>query len=676
MPNSKQNNRLKVALLGNPNAGKSSLFNGLTGLNQKTGNYAGVTVDRQEGKTIFTFGNEKFTFSVIDLPGVYSLFPKSNDEEIACRTLLDPREKIDVIVIVADATNLKRNLLLATQLIDLKFKTVVALSMIDEADSQQIKIDMKGLQETLGIEVVPVDSRKQIGFTALKEAITRARVSDSFFYDLNAGFGKDQTYREFISSSLAHSKGTEVRENADKIYRFNTINYMVARYVKSPEQLSRKEITSKIDAITTHKVFGYLVLLGVLFLVFQFIFFISETPMYWIENAFLNLGDLFRDHLPEGQLNDLVVNGIIAGVSGVVMFVPQIAFLFLFIGFLEDSGYMARASFIMDKVMRRFGLNGKSVIPLISGTACAVPSIMATRSISNLKERLITIFILPLISCSARLPVYTLLIAVLYPDSKFLGIFNSKGLVLFLLYLLGFVVTLITASILKRIIKIKEASFFVMELPVYRWPQPKNIAIMVYTKVKVFMREAGKIILAISIVLWFLSSHGSGKRYNDLEKQQAALQENPQTEIAKKELKKVETLKLEHSFIGNLGHVIEPVIRPLGFDWKIGIALITSFAAREVFVGTMATIYQSGDKENTEGIKQKLLNEKDEHGNLRYTPAVCWSLLLFYAFAMQCMSTIAVVKRETKSWKWVFAQLIFMSTLAYTSAFIAYQLLS
>jgi len=677
LPPLKENTHLKIALLGNPNAGKSSLFNGLTGLNQKTGNYAGVTVDRQEGSTSFSVNNQKFTFSIIDLPGIYSLFPKSNDEEIACRTLLDPKEAIDVIVIVADATNLKRNLLLATQLIDLKFRTVVALSMMDEAESQHINIDLAGFRETLGVEVIPVDSRHHVGFSKLKEAIISAKISDSFFYDLNASFlAKEHTYKQFIEAALKDKSGTQALENADKIYRFNTINYMVARYVKSPEQLSRKEITSKIDAITKHRVFGYVILLAVLFLVFQFIFFISETPMNWIENLFLGLADFARTHLPKGQLNDLLVNGVIVGISGVVMFIPQIAFLFLFIGFLEDSGYMARASFIMDKVMRRFGLNGKSVIPLISGTACAVPSIMATRSISNLKERLITIFILPLISCSARLPVYTLIIAVLYPDSKFLGIFNSKGLVLFLLYMLGFAVTLITAWILKRVVKIKETSFFVMELPVYRWPQAKNIGIMVYTKVKVFIKEAGKIILAISIILWFLSSHGVSKAYKELDAQKTVLENSPATESNSIALRKIETQKLEHSFIGNLGHVIEPVIRPLGFDWKIGIALITSFAAREVFVGTMATIYQSEDDQNSEGIKQKLLHEKDEYGNIKYTAAVCWSLLLFYAFAMQCMSTIAVVKRETKSWKWVFAQLAFMSVLAYSSAFAAFQLLS
>jgi ferrous iron transport protein B len=510
----------------------------------------------------------------------------------------------------------------------------------------------------------------------LKDAIVNAQKSDSIFYDLNSSIlASHSSYRDYISGAGSSLQVNPV-ENADKVYRYNIINYIVARYVKSPAQLSQKEVTSKIDRVATHRIFGYLILLLVLFLVFQFIFFISETPMHWIEQAFLSFGNVVHDLLPEGQLNDLIVNGIIAGVSGVVMFVPQIAFLFLFIGFLEDSGYMARAGFIMDRIMRPFGLNGRSVIPLISGTACAVPSIMATRSISNLKERLITIFILPLISCSARLPVYTLLISVLYPHSKFLGIFNAKGVVLFMLYMLGFVVTLITAYFLKRIIKIRETSFFIMELPVYRWPQPRNIGLMVYNKVKVFVKEAGKIILAISIVLWFLSSHGYGEKYNEYKSEQFRLESGPQSHETTQKLQQVETLKLEHSYIGRLGRVIEPVIAPLGFDWKIGIALLTSFAAREVFVGTMATIYQSAESDNSEGIKEKLLNERDDAGKPRYTAAVCWSLLLFYAFAMQCMSTVAVVKRETRSWTWVTAQFIFMFLLAYGSSFAAYQLLS
>lgn len=663
-------------LLGNPNAGKSSLFNGLTGLNQKTGNYAGVTVDRVEGRSSVFADGSSWQLSVVDLPGLYSLYPKSVDERIACETLLNTEEKIDVVVIVADATNLKRNLLLATQLIDLKFKTVMVLNMMDEAEAQQIHIDSKGLQETLGVPLLPVDSRRQKGFNELKKAILHASVSDSVFHDPSAAFLGPQNYRDYIRSGLRQTTNGEA-ENSDKIYRYNVINYLLARYVKSPEQLTRKEMTAKIDAVITHKVFGYLVLLLVLFLVFQFIFYVSETPMDWIEAGFLHLGEWVRHNLPPGQMNDLLVDGVITGVSGVLMFVPQIAFLFLFIGFLEDSGYMARASFIMDKVMRRFGLNGKSVIPLISGTACAVPSIMATRSISNVKERLITIFILPLVSCSARLPVYTLLISVLYPDTTFLGIFNSRGLALFLLYLLGFAATLLTAWVMKRLVKSREHSFFVMELPVYRWPQLRSIAIMVYTKVRVFVKEAGTVILAISVVLWFLASHGSSDSFDALKTQETELQ-TKQTLSPKDSLQidRIKTQKLEHSWIGSMGHFIEPVIRPLGFDWKIGIALITSFAAREVFVGTMSTIYQAGSADNSEGIRERLINEKRDDGTPVFSVATCWSLLLFYAFALQCMSTMATVKRETKSWKWVIIQLSVMSCLAYLSALSAYQLLS
>lgn len=676
MPENLKNRHIKVALLGNPNAGKSSLFNGLTGLNQKTGNYAGVTVDRVEGRSSSFTDGVNWQISVVDLPGLYSLYPKSVDERIACETLLNLQEKIDVVVIVVDATNLKRNLLLATQLIDLKFKTVMALNMMDEAESQQILIDLKGLEETLGTPVLPVDSRRQKGFAELKEAIVRAAVSDSIFHDPAATFLGSQSYRDYIQTALQHTSNGEA-ENTDKIYRFNVINYLMARYVKSPEQLARKEMSAKIDGVITHKVFGYLVLLLVLFLVFQFIFYISETPMDWIEAGFLHLGEWVRNHLPRGQLNDLLVDGVITGVSGVLMFVPQIAFLFLFIGFLEDSGYMARASFIMDKVMRRFGLNGKSVIPLISGTACAVPSIMATRSISNVKERLITIFILPLVSCSARLPVYTLLISVLYPDTTFLGIFNSRGLALFVLYLIGFVATLLTACVMKRLVKNREHSFFVMELPVYRWPQWRSIAIMVYTKVRVFIKEAGTVILAISVVLWFLASHGSSDKFDTLTAEETAIQSqsnlSPEDSVR---IDQIKTQKLEHSWIGSMGHFIEPAIRPMGFDWKIGIALITSFAAREVFVGTMSTIYQAGSADNSEGIRERLVHEKRPDGTPVFSAATCWSLLLFYAFALQCMSTMATVKRETKSWKLVGIQLLFMSGLAYLSAFCAYQLLS
>lgn len=676
MAGNQTNTQFKLALLGNPNAGKTSLFNGLTGLNQKTGNYSGVTVDRFEGKINFEEAGQRYHISVLDLPGTYSLYPKSGDEVVACKTLLDEKENIEVVLVVADSTNLKRNLLLATQLIDLKFKTVVALNMTDEAEKQGIAIDVEGLSQTLGVEVVPVNSRGMQGFDRLRSAIARARISGSSFHDPLATFIKEYgNYRTYMAAQLNAAANDGRSENTDKLYRFNVINYLISRYVKSPEQLSQRTLSARIDRVMTHKVFGYIVLLLVLFLVFQFIFFISEWPMGWIEQGFLSLGAWLGGVLPAGQLSDLITKGIVPGVSGVLMFIPQIAFLFLFIGLLEDSGYMARAGFIMDRIMRPFGLNGKSVIPLISGTACAVPSIMATRSISNVKERLITIFIMPLISCSARLPVYTLLISVMYPANRFFGIFNSRGLVLMMLYLLGFVFTFITAFFLRRIVKSSEPSFFVMEMPVYRRPQMSSIGIMVYNRVKVFVKEAGKIILAISVVLWFLSSHGAGERFRQMEEQEKTLLSQNNSASAE-ELRQVQTQKLENSYIGMLGHVIEPVIKPLGFDWKIGIALITSFAAREVFVGTMATIYQSSSDADPEGIREKLLNERAESGGLKYSTAVCWSLLVFYAFALQCISTMAVVKRETKSWKWAGAQLLFLSTLAYMSALTVFQVLS
>ncbi|MGZ3932343.1 MAG: ferrous iron transport protein B, partial [Bacteroidia bacterium] len=516
---------ISVALIGNPNSGKTTLFNALTGLNQKTGNYAGVTVDKHTGFTKANHNGHTLQLSITDLPGTYSLFPKSIDEDVACKVLLGFNYAApEVAVVVTDASNLKRHLLLATQVIDTKIPVVLALNMIDEADALGIKIDTAELERILGISVVAINSRNRQGFDILKTKIAEARISAAAFYDISRFNELSQqagNYRQFIEQQFSHAKNKEQLqrfEEADTLYRFNVINYICAKCIQQPATIT-KSSSEKIDRIITHKFFGFAILLVVLFLVFQSIFFISEYPMSWIENFFSYLSGTVAGLLPAGQLSDLLVNGVLAGISGIAVFVPQIALLFFFIGLLEDSGYMARVSFIMDRLMRRFGLNGKSVIPIVSSVACAVPSVLGTRTISNVKERLITIFIIPLMSCSARLPVYTLLISIMMPDREVLGIFNLKGLALLGMYLLGFIATLITAWVLKLIVRTKEKSYFIMEMPVYRMPQWKSIGVIVVNKVKIFLTEAGKVILAISIILWFLSSHAPGNRFAEIEKE-------------------------------------------------------------------------------------------------------------------------------------------------------------
>lgn len=679
---SSQIKTISVALLGNPNSGKTTLFNAITGLNQKTGNYPGVTVDKHIGFAKSKDDNARF--QITDLPGTYSLYPKSLDEEVACKELLGINSVVpDVAVVVTDASSLKRHLLLVTQVIDLKIPVVVVLNMIDEAEKAGLKIDVEELSRLLGVKVVTVNSRSGEGIDNLKSAIVKAGTSNNLFIEnarIESFDASIKSFRELIQKQFEPLDEYKTRlhafEEKDTVNRFSTISYIFSRCVKSPEEATRKW-SYKADKFITHPVFGYLTLLFVLFSVFQFIFFVAEYPMNWIEAFFGFAMQRTSELLPEGEVSDLLVNGVLAGLSGVVIFIPQIALLFFFIGLLEDSGYMARVSFIMDKVFRRFGLNGKSVIPIVSGVACAVPAVLGTRTISNLKERLITIFIIPLMSCSARLPVYTLLISLLIPDDEVLGILNLKGLILFAMYVLGFAATLFTAFVLKFIIKSKEKSYFVMELPVYRFPQWKSIAIIVTNKVKVFLWEAGKIILAVSVILWFLSSHGPSETFGKIESDIQTQMAGVNSEEERAELTRVmESQKLEASYAGILGKKIEPVIKPLGFDWKIGIALITSFAAREVFVGTMATIYSANDSENISSVREKLVREKDpETGKPIYDAAVCLSLLVFYAFAMQCMSTLAVVYRETKSWKWMWAQLVYMSGLAYLSSLVVYNLL-
>ena len=661
---------ISIALIGNPNSGKSTLFNSLTGLNQKTGNYPGVTVDKHYGS--YTFKKQPYVLT--DLPGTYSLYPKSMDEEVACKALLSEKEKIDVVVIVIDASNLKRHLLLATQVIDLKKPCVLVLNMIDEADKNNITIYKDELEKLLDISVVAVNSRNKHGIHELKEAIINAKVSNSIFYNFEKQkqlFPQFKSYHDIVESVVnadkSHTALLKEFELTDNIYRFSKIKYIIAKGIKQPEQLN-KNLTQKLDTFFTHKIFGFAFFFFILFIIFQFIFYVAEFPMTWIEGGFAHFMNLVSSTLPRGQLNDLLVNGILAGISGIVVFVPQIALLFFFIAILEDTGYMARASFILDKVMRRFGLNGKSVIPMLSSVACAVPSIMSTRTITNWKDRIITILVTPLISCSARLPVYTLLISIMFVGKHTIGILNYQGLVLMGLYLLGFASALLAAYILKLVLKTTEKSYFIMELPVYRMPQWQTVIMLVFSKVKVFLFDAGKIILAISIVLWFLTSHAPNSAFEILEKNAIV------NTVSKQDLN---AQKLEASYAGILGKKIEPAIKPLGFDWKIGIALITSFAAREVFVGTMATIYSSGDSDNTETLREKLIEAKNfETHEPAYTNAVCWSLLIFYVFAMQCMSTLATTYRETKHWKWPVIQLVFMTGLAYVSSLLVYTILN
>ena len=707
------NKQFNVALIGNPNTGKSTLFNALTGLNQKIGNFSGVTVERKTGKLEL---NENLTASLIDLPGTYSLYPRSADEHIALEILNSTKnpDYPNVVVVVVDATNLKRNLLLLTQLIDLQLPVVLALNMMDVAQQSGIEINVPLLAEKLGVPVVAVTARDFQGIPALKEAIAQQfeqptlpsstihihgyapEVIDEIknYFHINndyAAFELAHHYHEL--NNLTQEKkdaieaiGLKYNFNANKtqvaetIDRYNYINEILSDTVRKNKPALEETRSNTLDAILTHRIFGLLIFFVILFGVFQSIFNWSQYPMSVIENAFISIENYLTAILPAGILTNLIIGGILPGMSGVLIFLPQIAVLFLFIAILEDTGYMARVTFMMDRLMKNFGLNGKSVVPLISGIACAVPAIMSARNIENWKDRLITIFVTPFMSCSARLPVYTLLISLVVPNKFVFGFLSLQGLILMAMYLLGFVSALLAGWLLKLFIKTTSKSYFLMELPVYRMPRWSNVGITIFNKARTFVMEAGKVILAVSIILWVLATFGPSKDFDAIETKYAKMSsENTTVELNSSTLEsKKKAEKLEASYAGLLGKFIEPAIKPLGYDWKIGIALVTSFAAREVFVGTMSTIYSvQGDGEHLDTVREKMLEARNpETGELTFTFATVMSLMIFYAFAMQCMSTFAVVYRETNGLKWPLIQLFTMTAFAYLAAFAVYQFLS
>jgi len=695
--------QINVALIGNPNTGKTSVFNRLTGLNQKVGNYPGITVEKKQGICKLPRGVKAH---ILDLPGTYSLNASSLDENVVIELLLNKNDKDfpDVAVVITDIENLKRNLLLFTQIKDLGIPTILAINMADRMKRKAISLDIDILEERLETEIALISSRNNNGFDRLKELIANPSklstkpsfnasvIAPEYFDRLRRAFPKQDLYKLWLVITQDVNFGKLDRKELKGVATFQIESASNLKRLQQKETIARykyinevlketlivdtakaKDLRSKFDRVLTHKVWGYFIFFGILLLIFQAIFDWSQYPMQFIEDSFVQLGSLTKTYLPAGDFTNLIAEGVIAGLGGIVIFIPQIAFLFFFIAILEETGYMSRVVFLMDRVMRRFGLSGKSVVPLISGTACAIPAIMATRNIENWKERLITILVTPFTTCSARLPVYIIIIPLVIPDQRVLGIFSLQGLTLMFLYLIGFGAAIFSAWILNKILKIRSKTFFVVEMPNYKLPMPKNVLITVVEKTKSFVFGAGKIILAISIILWVLASYGPNDFNNaeELVKAQTASEVISETDLETK----IASYKLEHSYIGIIGKAIEPAVEPLGYDWKIGIAIVSSFAAREVFVGTLATIYSVGSEEE-ETIRNRMAAEVNPvSGKPVFNFASGISLLLFYAFAMQCMSTLAVVRRETNSWKWPMWQLFGMTAIAYIVALGVYQFL-
>ncbi len=731
-----------VALTGNPNCGKTTLFNSLTGLRAKVGNYAGVTVERKEGK--LTGIETKADIRVLDLPGTYSLSPNSLDEQVSRDVLLNRLPELpspNLIVVVVDASNLQRNLYYATQVIELGHPTILALNMVDVAETNGQSIHSFKLAELLGVPVIPIVASTGQGLPQLREKIVAMATSPQemkprLFCQLPGLFRIEatgladllaKTFQErqlqataeallllsnekALASSSTHYPNeiqdavTASRKRLDAAnvdWRGAPIEWRYAR-VAEIQQATTTELappgetfSDKADRIVTHKIWGTLIFLAIMAVMFQSIFTFAEYPMRWLESGVTWAGDYVAAAMPPGDLRDLLVNGVIAGVGAVVVFLPQILMLFLFIGLLEDTGYMSRAAFLMDRLMSKVGLHGKSFIPMLSSFACAIPGIMATRTIESRKDRLVTILVAPLMSCSARLPVYTLLIAACIPEKRVFGFFKLGGVTMLGMYLLGIVVALLMAWIFKKTLLKGETPMLIMELPPYKRPVVLVTLRHMWDRAKQFLTRAGTVILGISIVLWFLATYPKSSKidtqfeaqrteitnsFNTISlttgaggaaTQSAALQDQIDA-VNKEEAGE----KLRHSFAGMMGRAIEPIIAPLGFDWKIGIGLVASFAAREVFVSTMSTVYNVGgvsdSAEGMQTLEQTLREQRRTDGALVYTTLTAVTLMVFYVFAMQCVSTVVVVRRETNSWKWPFFQWLYMGVLAWVLAFITY----
>ena len=725
---------LRIALIGNPNSGKTSLFNQLTGLNQKVGNFPGVTVDRKSGWAQLAPGRRA---EIVDLPGTYSLYPKSLDEHVITDLLYDRAAPgyPDFVVVTVDASNLRRSLLLFTQVVDLGLPAILALNMTDVAARHGVRIDIPALERELGVPIVPMNARSGSGVAALKivmaerlatcpaglfwwpaETLLPLVRQVRYYFNLHNDYlalhyVQQHRHIQFLTAderqhlqelAAQYAFDATAQQAQETIARYQRINEVLLETVTVTRTETREPASNRIDKVLTHRVGGYLIFLAVLFLLFQAIFAWAQYPMDLIDAGIGALSQAIQARFA-GPLVRLLTEGVLAGLGGVLIFIPQIALLFGFLAVLEETGYMARVTFLMDKLMRPFGLSGKSVVPLISGLACAVPAIMGARTIESWKDRMITIFVTPLMSCSARIPVYTVLVALVVPDAPVLSLFNLRGVVLLGLYLLGLFSALGSAWVLKKLLKARERSYFIMEFPVYKWPRWKNVALTIYQKVRAFVWSAGQVIVAISVLLWGLASYGPGDAQAQAEARvrqggvppssawerrlPLPLITSPgQPTRAQAELggtppgaalaRNVAAARLEASYAGVFGRSIEPAIRPLGFDWKIGIALLTSFAAREVFVGTMSTIYSVGQDADLGTVQAKLRAERGLDGKPFFTPARSLSLLVFYVFAMQCMSTLAVTYRETKSWRWPLGQLVYMTGLAYAAALLVWQVMN